>query len=30
VEAYTAAIVLGLGSVLIVSLADLLRHRTQH
>jgi len=30
VEAYTAAIVLGIGSVLIVSLADLIRHRTQH
>jgi len=30
VEAYTAAILLGLGSVLIVSLADFIRHRTQH
>ena len=29
VEAYTAAIVLGLGSVLIVSLADFIRHRTE-
>lgn len=30
VEAYTAAILLGLGSVLIVSLADWVRHRSQH
>lgn len=30
VEAYTAAILLGLGSVLIVSLADWIRHRSQH
>lgn len=30
VEAYTAAILLGLGSVLIVSIADFIRHRTQH
>jgi sulfate transport system permease protein len=30
VEAYTAAILLGLGSILIVSLADWIRHRSQH
>jgi sulfate transport system permease protein len=30
VEAYTAAILLGLGSILVVSLADWVRHRTQH
>jgi sulfate transport system permease protein len=30
VEAYTAAILLGIGSVFIVSLADWIRHRTQH
>lgn len=30
VEAYTAAILLGLGSVFIVSLADWIRHRSQH
>jgi sulfate transport system permease protein len=30
VEAYTAAILLGIGSIFIVSLADWIRHRTQH
>ncbi len=30
VEAYTAAILLGIGSVFIVSLADWIRHRSQH
>ncbi|MBI2563762.1 MAG: branched-chain amino acid ABC transporter permease [candidate division NC10 bacterium] len=30
IGAYTAAILLGLGSVLIVSIADFIRHRTQH
>jgi sulfate transport system permease protein len=30
VEAYTAAILLGLGSILVVSIADWVRHRSQH
>ncbi len=30
VEAYTAAILLGIGSILIVSIADWVRHRGQH